>query len=257
MGRLDTKVAIVTGGASGIGFATARRLAAEGARVVIGDRDEDQGVEAVRLLRGDSLEATFKLTDVARSDDVRALVGTAVERYGALHVIFNNAGVAIEGSVTAIREPEWQSVININLGGVWRGMRFGIPEIIRSGGGSIINTASVQALTGFVGWAGYAASKGGIIALTQQAAAEYATQKVRINAIAPGTILTPMNERIFATADKPEQLIEAWNRQHAMGRFGQAEEVAAAVCFLASEDASFITGACLPVDGGLMVKGAS
>jgi NAD(P)-dependent dehydrogenase (short-subunit alcohol dehydrogenase family) len=146
-------------------------------------------------------------------------------------------------------------VLDVNLGGVWRGMKYAIPEMIKGGGGSIINTASVQALVGFTGWSGYAASKGGIVALTQQAAVDYAPHKIRINAIAPGTIMTPMNERVFATVVDPQALIDSWNSLHPLGRFGQPEEVAAAVVFLASDEASFVTGVVLRVDGGLVIKG--
>jgi NAD(P)-dependent dehydrogenase (short-subunit alcohol dehydrogenase family) len=144
----------------------------------------------------------------------------------------------------------------VNLTGVWRGMKYAIPEMIRAGGGAIVNVSSVQSLLGFPGWAGYAASKGGINALTQNAAVEYAPQKIRINAIAPGTIMTPLNERIFATIDNPQELIDTWNRSHALGRFGQPEEVAELVVFLASDESSFITGEIVRVDGGMVIKGS-
>jgi NAD(P)-dependent dehydrogenase (short-subunit alcohol dehydrogenase family) len=170
--------------------------------------------------------------------------------------LVNNAGIAVPGSAVDMSEEDWHRVINVNLTGVWRGMKYAIPEMIKGGGGSIINLSSVQSLLGFPGWAGYAASKGGINALTQQAAVEYAPYGIRINAIAPGTIMTPMNERIFREATNPQELIERWNRMHALGRFGQPEEVAALVVFLASDEASFITGEVIRVDGGMVVKGS-
>lgn len=256
MARLQDKVAIVTGGAMGIGRAAALALVREGARVAIGDVDLS-GEGVVAEIKQGGGEAFFQRTDVGKSDDVAALVQATVERFGRLDVLFNNVGVAISGTVTEIDEYAWNQVLNINLSGVWRGMKYAIPEMIKSGGGSIINTSSVQSLIGFPGWSGYAASKGGINALTQQAAVEYAKQGIRINAIAPGTIMTPMNSHIFATMDDPQPLIDAWNSQHALGRFGQPEEVAAAVVFLASDEASFITGECLRVDGGLVIKGQS
>lgn len=254
MARLQNKVAIVTGGAMGIGKAAALALAREGARVAIGDLDP--AAEAVVAeIREAAGEAFFHPTDVGLSSDVEALVQATVARYGRLDILFNNVGVAIGGSVTELSEDDWNRVINVNLTGVWRAMKYAIPAMINGGGGSIINTSSVQSLIGFPGWSGYAASKGGINALTQQAAVEYAMQKIRINAIAPGTIMTPMNTRIFASLDDPQPLIDSWNSQHALGRFGQPEEVAAAVVFLASDEASFITGECLRVDGGLVIKG--
>lgn len=255
MGRLEQKVAIVTGGAMGIGEAAALALAREGARVVVADIEADAGAATVATLTAAGGTGFFQRTDVAVSSDVEALVQATVERYGRLDILFNNVGVAIMGSVTEMSEDQWQRVLNINLGGVWRGMKYAIPEMIKGGGGSIINTSSAQALVGFNGWAGYAASKGGIVALTQQAAVDYAPHKIRINAIAPGTIMTPMNEGVFASVVDPQALIDSWNSQHPLGRFGQPEEVAATVVFLASDEASFITGVVLRVDGGLVIKG--
>jgi NAD(P)-dependent dehydrogenase (short-subunit alcohol dehydrogenase family) len=254
MPRLQDKVAIVTGGAMGIGKASALALAREGAKVVIGDRDAAGEEVAAEIFRAGGA-AFFHHTDVAVSDDVAALVRATVERYGRLDILFNNVGVAIHGTVTELSEDDWNRVINVNLTSVWRGMKYAIPEMLKSGGGSIISTSSVQALMGFPGWSGYAASKGGINALTQQAAVDYARHKIRVNAIAPGTIFTPMNNRIFDSLDDPQPLIDTWNEMHALGRFGQPEEVAAAVVFLASDEASFITGECLRVDGGMVIKG--
>ena len=255
MGRLEEKVAIVTGGAMGIGKAAALALAREGARVAVADIDDARGAETVAEIQGAGGEAFFHHTDVRVTGDVEELVAATVERYGRLDILFNNVGVAIGGSVTELTEEAWNQVINVNLTSIWRGMKFAIPEMIRNGGGSIINTSSVQSLLGFPGWAGYAASKGGINALTQQAAVDYAAHKIRINAIAPGTIVTPMNQEIFEMVEGSETLRETWSRLHALGRLGKPEEVAAAVVFLASDEASFITGECLRVDGGRVIKG--
>jgi NAD(P)-dependent dehydrogenase (short-subunit alcohol dehydrogenase family) len=141
----------------------------------------------------------------------------------------------------------------VNLSSVWRGMHFAIPEMLKSGGGSIINTSSVQSAVGFGGWSGYAASKGGINSLTRQAAVEYAAQGIRVNAILPGTILTPMNERILATSPDAARIEADWLNMHPVGRLGQPSEVAALVVFLASDESSFITGELIRVDGGLVV----
>jgi NAD(P)-dependent dehydrogenase (short-subunit alcohol dehydrogenase family) len=230
-------------------------LAREGARVAVADVDEAAGEATTDAIREAGGDAFFQRTDVTVSADVAGLVAEAMRRYGRLDVLVNNVGVAIEGGVVDLSEEEWNRVLDVNLTSVWRGMRYAIPAMIASGGGSIVNNASVQALVGFPGWAGYAASKGGIIALTQQAAVEFAPQGIRVNAIAPGTIMTPLNERIFAAAADPQRLIDSWNRMHALGRFGRPDEVAAAVVFLASEESSFVTGECLRVDGGLVVKG--
>jgi NAD(P)-dependent dehydrogenase (short-subunit alcohol dehydrogenase family) len=253
MGRVDGKVAIVTGGASGIGRATARMLAAEGAAVVIGDVDEAAGAVAEEI-RGAGGGASFVRTDVTAWDDVRGLVAAAVEEHGRLDVMVNNVGVAIGGAAGEMSEQDWNRVIDVNLTGVWRGMRHAIPEMLRIGGGSIVNVSSVQSLVGFVGWSGYAASKGGINALTQQAAVEYAPQGIRVNAIIPGTILTGMNEGILRDHPDPDGLMAQWTAMHPIGRIGQPEEVAAAVVYLASDESSFVTGMLLRVDGGMVVR---
>ena len=166
----------------------------------------------------------------------------------------SNAGIALGGSAADMSEDDWRRVLDVNLSGVWRAMRYAIPAMLRTGGGSIINTSSVQSAVGFVGWAGYAASKGGINALTTQAAVEYAPQGIRINAIVPGTIMTEMNERIMASSPNPTAVMDSWRSMHPIGRVGQPDEVAAAVVFLASDESSFVTGELLRVDGGLIVR---
>ena len=255
MDRLRDRVAIVTGGAMGIGRAVVLAFAREGAKVAVADVDEQAGDDVVGVIGESGGEAFFQKTDVGVSDDVARLIRATVHRYGRLDIIVNNAGIAVAGSAAEMLEEDWNRVINVNLTGVWRGMKYAIPEMIRAGGGAIVNVSSVQSLLGFPGWAGYAASKGGINALTQNAAVEYAPQKIRVNAIAPGTIMTPLNERIFDTMDNPQELIDNWNRMHALGRFGQPEEVAELVVFLASDESSFITGEIVRVDGGMVVKG--
>jgi NAD(P)-dependent dehydrogenase (short-subunit alcohol dehydrogenase family) len=255
MGRLDKKVAIVTGGAMGIGKAVATLMAREGARVAVADIDDEEGRKTVEDIGAAGGEAFFQHADVSVSADVESLVEATVERYGRLDVLVNNAAIALPGTVVDISEETWSRVIDTNLSSVWRGMKYAIPHMIEGGGGSIINVSSVQSLKGFSGWSAYAAAKGGINALTRQAAVDYSPHNIRVNAIAPGTIMTPMNERIFKEAEDPEALIAGWNSLHALGRFGQPDEVGALILFLASDEASFMTGDVICVDGGLTVKG--
>jgi len=250
-GRVEGKVVAVTGAATGIGRASAEALAGEGAVVVLGDIDEAGG-ERVREQIGD--HASFLRTDVRSSADVQALVNAAVEHHGRLDGIVNNAAVAIPGSAGEMSEDDWREVLDVNLSGVWRGMRAAVPVMLRAGGGSIVNMSSVQSLVGFVGWAGYAASKGGINGLTQQAAVEYASKAIRVNAIIPGTILTEMNEKIMEDSGDPQAQMDAWVAMHPMRRVGMPREVGDAVVFLISDESSFVTGTLLRVDGGMVVQ---
>lgn len=254
MDRVAGKAAIVTGGAAGIGRACALALAREGAQVTVADVDEAGGADTAAAIRSLGGQASFCRADVGVTADMRELVRQASGQWGRLDVMVNNAGVGISGSVTEISEDDWERVLNVNLSGVWRGMRFAIPEMLKTGGGSVINTSSVQSVVGFRGWAGYAASKGGINSLTRQAAVEYADRGIRVNAVQPGTILTPMNERIMAGSPDPSQVEQGWLAMHPVGRLGQAGEVAALVLFLASDESSFITGELIRVDGGLVVR---
>jgi NAD(P)-dependent dehydrogenase (short-subunit alcohol dehydrogenase family) len=254
VGRVDGKVAIVTGAASGIGRATAIALGREGARVALADVDEAGGSDASGDVERAGGVALFQRTDVGSTDDVRALVRATVGRFGRLDILVNNAGLAIGGGVTEISEEDWNRVLNVNLTSMWRGMHFAIPEMLKTGGGSIVNTSSVQGSVGFVGWAGYAASKGGIDALTRQAAVEYAPRNIRVNAVVPGTILTPMNERIVRGSEHGAEIEAGWLAMHPVNRLGRPEEVANAIVWLASDESSFVTGECLRVDGGMVVK---
>jgi NAD(P)-dependent dehydrogenase (short-subunit alcohol dehydrogenase family) len=252
---LSGRVAIVTGAAMGIGKACALALAHSGASVVLVDIDVPAGEAARAEVAAAGASAVFVRADVNSMADIEAAATAAVAEFGGIDILVNNAARAIGGKVDEIDEATWNEVISTNLTSVWRGMKACVPIMKQRGGGSIVSMSSVQSLTGFSGWAAYAAAKGGINSLTQQAALDLAPHKIRVNAVAPGTIMTPLNERVFREHPDPDALIRTWNEAHPLGRFGQPEEVAEAVLFLASDRASFITGTILRVDGGLMVKG--
>ncbi|MEM8822776.1 MAG: SDR family NAD(P)-dependent oxidoreductase [Pseudomonadota bacterium] len=251
--ELSGKVAVVTGAAQGIGRACAMRLAAEGASVVVADVDEAEG-QAAAVEIGD--RALFVATDLRDFAAVQAMADAAEAQFGGVDILVNNAAVALNGVVDEIDEDRWTAVIDLNLTGVWRAMRVCAPQMRARGGGAIVNMSSVQGLRAFKGWPAYAAAKGGVNALTVQSAVDLAPAGIRVNAVAPGTILTPMNERIFADLpDGGAALREEWNRAHPLGRFGYPDEVAEAVFYLASDRSAFVTGEILRVDGGLAIRG--
>jgi len=251
MERLAGKVAIVTGAASGIGEATATLFAREGASVLLADWQDARGEQVAEAVRWSGGKAHFVKTDVSKPEDVQEMIRAAVQTYGRLHVIFNNAG--IEGEMnkpTADCTLEnWHRVIGINLNGVFLGMKYAIPEMLKNGGGSIINTASVAGLVGFAGIPAYCAAKGGVVQLSKCAAIEYAKENIRVNVICPGVIATPMVDRAIGGS---EEARKAFTATEPVGRFGTAEEVANVALFLASDESSFCTGAPFIVDGGFV-----
>jgi NAD(P)-dependent dehydrogenase (short-subunit alcohol dehydrogenase family) len=249
-GRLEGKVALITGAGSGMGRAAAELFAGEGARVVVTDVVDDAGNSAVAAVRAAGGDATFVRADVSSWSDCEAMVQCATDTYGALHVLYNNAGIfpADDGGVLDTPESTWQKVMDINLKGVWLGCKAGIPAMIASGGGSIVNVASFVALVGAAtAQIAYTTSKGGVLSMTREIAVEYARQGIRANALCPGPIQTPLLEELLSDPDR-----RARRMVHIpMGRLGRAEELARAALFLASDDASFMTGASLVVDGGI------
>jgi NAD(P)-dependent dehydrogenase (short-subunit alcohol dehydrogenase family) len=247
-GRLEGKVALITGAASGMGRAAAELFAAEGARVVVSDVTE--GDDTVKAITGAGGEAVFVRADVSRADDCTAMVRTATDTFGALHILYNNAGVFPDddGGVLDTPESTWARVMDINLKGVWLGCRAGIPAMLESGGGAIVNVASFVALMGAAtAQIAYTASKGGVLSMTRELAVEYARRGIRANALCPGPIDTPLLRELLSDPARRERRMV----HIPMGRLGQAEELAKAALFLASDDASFMTGAALVVDGGI------
>jgi NAD(P)-dependent dehydrogenase (short-subunit alcohol dehydrogenase family) len=253
--EFEGRVAVITGAAMGIGRACAEAFARGGASVVIADVNEEIGRQTTAAITAAGGKAIFVAADVALMADMEAMAKAALTAFGSIDILVNNAARAIGGRVDETDEVTWNAVMDVNLSGVWRGMRVCVPEMIRRKRGVVINISSVQSLVGFTGWAAYAAAKGGINALTQQSAVDLAPFGIRVNAVAPGTIMTPLNQKIFETIDDPQKLIDTWNKAHPLGRFGEAHEVADAVTFLASDRASFITGEILRVDGGLVIRG--
>jgi len=247
----EGKVAVITGGSSGIGRATALAFAAEGARVAIGARRAGESEETIRLIQAQGGEAIFVPTDVKVADQVKNLMDAAVDRWQRLDLAFNNAGIGGTGFVPTqdYSEQVWDDVIDINLKGVFLAMKYEIPHMLKGGGGAIVNMSSVAGLIGGAVGIAYYASKHGVIGATKAAALEHAKSGIRVNAVCPAVIRTAMTEGLF-DGDREAAVLAL----HPLGRFGTPEEVADAVVFLCSNKASFITGHALPVDAGLLAR---
>jgi NAD(P)-dependent dehydrogenase (short-subunit alcohol dehydrogenase family) len=248
--ELEGKVALVTGGTSGIGRETAVLLAKAGAKVVVAGRREKEGQETVALVRGAGGESVFVKTDTAKSSEVEGLIKNTVEKFGRLDLAFNNAGTeGVWQPIVRQSEDDWDRTIEINLKGVWLCLKYEIRQmLVQGGGGAIVNMASTMGLVGSAGAAAYSASKHGVIALTKTAALENARNGIRVNAVAPGAIETSMSDRLFGAP----QVHQAVLNRHPVGRFGKPKEIAEAVLWMCSDRASFMTGQVLVLDGGFL-----
>jgi NAD(P)-dependent dehydrogenase (short-subunit alcohol dehydrogenase family) len=246
--RVAGKVALVTGGAGGMGAAHVRALAREGATVVITDVDAEAGARLADEIRAAGSEAASHRLDVADADSWRAVVAEVAQTYGQIDVLVNNAGVQVRSVGVEVEEREWDLVTAVNQRGVFLGMQAVIPGMVERGGGSIVNIASVAALVGLRGSIPYQASKAAVLGLTRGTAAAYGPYNIRVNAICPGLVVTGMTQSADAEA------VARMKVQIPLGRDGRPEEVSAAVVFLASDESSYITGIALPVDGGYVVQ---
>lgn len=251
-GSLAGKIALVTGGTSGIGRVTAIELARAGARVVVAGRRQAEGDAVVRELEAVGSQGLFVRTDVSVERDVERMVAATVERFGRLDVAFNNAGVEQLGPLADATVDDYRRTFDVNVLGVILSLKYEVPAMLRSGGGSIINTSSILGHVGTPGAGLYNASKHAVEGITRAAALEYAQRGIRVNSVAPGATQTDMIDRFVGDGDTENRRQLA--ALHPLGRLGRSEEIAAAVLFLASDAASFITGASLPVDGGYLAR---
>lgn len=251
MRQLEGKIALVTGASSGIGRATALAFAREGAKIIVADLDEEGGQETIDKVKKGGSEAIFVKTDVSQATEVEALIRKAVKTYGQLNCAVNNAGTASEwGFLHEASEETWDHVININLKGVWLCMKYEIPQMLKQGGGTIINISSIMGVAGHINKPIYATSKHGVIGLTKSAALQYAKSGIRVNAVCPGWIRTPLTESRLNDPESRERMIATVP----LGRVGVPEEVAEAIIWLCSDAASYVTGHTMMVDGGYIAQ---
>ncbi|MHB1936724.1 MAG: SDR family NAD(P)-dependent oxidoreductase [Acidobacteriaceae bacterium] len=251
--RMEGKVAVVTGGAAGIGQATAKKLCELGARVAILDLNAQAGQLTAEALEKSGHTASFYPCDVTIESEVKAAMGAAVARYGALHILVSNAGIQRYGDVVTTTSALWDETLNVHVKGCFHATKYAIPAMLASGGGAIVVVASVQSFTAINNSVAYVAAKHALMGITRSIALDFASRNIRANCICPGAIDTPMLRDTAENTGSPEKMLESIGRMHALGRIGRPEEVANAIAFLASDDASFITGTSLIVDGGLLV----
>jgi len=250
--KLADKVAIITGSASGIGRATALLFAKEGAKVMVVDVNDEKGERTVEEIKATGGEAIFIHADVTQISDVKRMVHKTVETFGKLDILFNNAGMPSGKTAIELEEEEWDRVVDLNLKSIYICSKNAVPVMIKSGGGSIINMSSIGGLVSgkFIGGEAFSASKGAVVNLTRSMALHFGSQRIRVNCVCPGHIMTPMTEKWLTEILKDPVKSKELLAMYPLGRLGKPEEVAQAVLFLASDEASFITGVILPVDGG-------
>jgi len=252
--KLANKVAIVTGAGKGIGAGIARVFVREGAKVVVADWDEAAGIQTTDELRRSGGDVTFVKCDVSDEDQVKSLVAATIATFGRLDILVNNAGIGVYKSVLETTSEEWDRCLAVNLKGVFLCSKYALPHIKAAGGGAIVNIASVHSYQNVGGTAPYAASKGGVVTLTRVMAIDHGRDHIRVNAICPGWIYTPLIQGIFAQAPDPAKARHDVERRQILGRLGTPEEVGEAAAFLASDEASYITGASLMVDSGMTAQ---
>jgi len=249
--RLNGKGAIVTGAGRGIGQATATLFAEEGARVLVVDWNRETGAATAEAIQAAGHEARFCYADVSRAPDVEAMVRAAVTEFGRLDVLVNNAAIQIMRRLVETTEDEWDRLQSVNLKGVFLGLKYAIPEMIRGGGGSIVNIASVLGLVGDPDLAAYCAAKGGVISLTKQLAVDYGREGIRVNCICPGAVIVERTERLYGDNPKMEQLALL----QSLTRIGRPQDIAWIAVYLASDEAAYVTGEIFTIDGGMYARG--
>jgi len=248
--KLSGKTAVITGGATGIGKATALLFAREGAKVLIADFDSEKGGELERQSKANGSGILFVRTDVRVPSEVKGMVETGIECFGKIDILINNAGIAGAAPVVDLKEEDWDHIIDTNLKGVYLCCKYSIPEMIRSGGGVIVNMASAYGIVATKRRSAYNASKAGVILLTKNMALDYAAFKIRINAVCPGVVETDLVLNYVKASKDPEETYKELVSLHPLGRLAKPEEIARAILFLASDESSFMTGSALVVDGG-------
>lgn len=252
--RLNQRVAVITGAGSGIGRAMALRFASEGAHILAADLNEEAAAQTVAEVRAGGGHAEAFAVNVAEPAEVQAMVEQAQSSFGRLDILCNNAGIGSTTSVIDQEPDEWDRVMAVNVKSVFLGCKYAIPLMMAQGGGVIVNTASVAGMIGLVNRAAYSASKGAVIALTKQVAIDYVEHNIRVNCLCPGTVDSPWVGRLLQQSDDPSEMRRALTARQPMGRLGTPEEIAGAALYLASDDAAFITGTGLVIDGGLTAR---
>lgn len=254
MGRLEGKVSLITGAGSGIGQAMAVLFAREGSKVAAADISVEGGQETVRRIRAEGGEAEFFQVDVSSAEQVRRMIDAVIARFGRIDILCNNAGIGVAATVVDTSEEDWDRVIDVDLKGVFLGCKYVIPHMLRQGGGVIVNTASVAGMVGVLNRAAYCAAKAGVIGLTKSIAVDFVTRGIRANCVCPGTVESPWIEKILAQQPDPVAERQRMIERQPMGRMGKPEEIAAAALYLASDEAAFVTGTELVIDGGLTAR---